>query len=116
MTYLTGRAAEKVCKEQNKKLLNDRAEVEQFISYFPGEFTKEKILNFVNLFGLEKAGYWFPDSKEWDNVGSVGYARLSRVNGNDNVYEVRWINGNAIMIRHSQGFPSPFVACEDCSA
>jgi hypothetical protein len=35
VTYLTGKAAEKVCKEQNKKLLDDRSEVEEFISYFP---------------------------------------------------------------------------------
>jgi len=35
VTYLTGKAAEKACKEQNKKLLNDGAEVEEFIIYFP---------------------------------------------------------------------------------
>jgi len=35
VTYLTGKAAEKACKEQNKKLLNDRTEVEEFINYFP---------------------------------------------------------------------------------
>ena len=77
MTYLTGRAAEKACKEQNKKLLNDKAEVEQFISFFPGESTKEKIFNFVNLFGLEKAGCWSPHNRDWFSVGSVGYAKLS---------------------------------------
>lgn len=116
MTYLTGRAAEKVCKEQNKKLLDDRAEVEQFISYFPGENTKEKIFNFINLFGLEKAGYWTPSNKLWSNVGSVGYALLSSVNEIDSVYGARWIDDHANLDRDYQEFPSPFVACEDCSA
>lgn len=114
VTYLTGRAAEKACKEQNKKLLNDRAEVEQFISYFPGENEKEKIFNFVNLFGLEKAGCWDPNSEGWYDVGSVGYARLSRVDGDDDVYEVGWYNGIADISRSDQRYPSPFVACEDC--
>lgn|GEM_PF-1564835 len=116
MTYLTGRAAEKACKEQNKKLLNDRAEVEQFISYFPGENEKEKVFNFVNLFGLEKAGYWHPYNKISYYVGSVGYAILSRVNEDDNVYGAEWSNGYARISRDDQRFPSPFVACEDCAA
>ena len=114
VTYLTGKAAEKACKEQNKKLLNDRTEVEEFINYFPWETIKEKIFNFVNMFGLEKAGYWRPNIKEWSHVGSVGYAGLSRVDGNDTVYGVTWNNGSANIDRNSQRFPSPFVACEDC--
>ena len=66
------------------------------------------------MFGLEKAGYWRPNIKEWSHVGSVGYAKLSRVDENDNVYGVEWNNDDAIMNRNTQGFPSPFVACEDC--
>jgi hypothetical protein len=76
--------------------------VEQFISYFPGESTKEKIFNFVNLFGLEKAGYWLPDFKKWNDVGSVGYATLSRVNGNDYVYEVKYHDDDATIGRYVQ--------------
>ena len=111
---MTGRAAEKTCKEQNKRLLDGRAEVDQFINFFPGENTKEKIFNFVKLFGLEKAGYWNPDNKEWVNVGSVGYATLSRVNESDNVYEAEWDDTSAYINRYYQKFPSPFVACKDC--
>ena len=90
--------------------MKDKAEVEQFISYFPGENEEEKCRNFVQLFGLEKAGFWLPPNKEWFNVGSVGYAKLSRVNENDNVYEVKWNNDNANINRNNQKFPSPFVA------
>jgi len=114
MTYLTGKAAEKACEKQNKKLLNDRVEVEEFISYFPWESTKEKIFNFVNLFGLEKAGYWDPYGKLWYDVGDVGYARLSRVDVHDDVCGVKWNNGSANIFRSIQLFPSLFVACEDC--
>ena len=96
--------------------MKDKAEVEQFISYFPGENEEEKCRNFIQLFGLEKAGYWNSNNKKWDNVGSVGFAKLSRVNEDDNVYEVRWCNDLAFMNRYNQEFPSPFVACEDCSA
>ena len=97
--------------------MKDKAEVEQFISYFPGENEEEKCRNFVQLFGLEKAGYWDPNNEKWINVGSVGYAELSRViNEDDNVYEVEWDFGNAFIYLNNQKFPSPFVACENCSA
>lgn len=96
--------------------MKDRAEVEQFISYFPGENEKEKVFNFVNLFGLEKAGFWNPTNKGWGHVGSVGFATLSRVHEDDYVCEVVWSNDNAFVNRFSQKFPSPFVACEDCAA
>ena len=114
VTYLTGRAAEQECDKQKKNLLKDKAEVEQFISYFPGENEEEKCRNFVQLFGLEKAGYWDPNYKRWSSVSSVGYARLSGVGEDDDVCEVRWDDGNARMSRIDQEFPSPFVACEDC--
>ena len=116
---MTDRAAEKACKEQNKKLLNDKAEVKQFISYFPGENEKERLFNFVNLFGLEKTGYWYPYSKKWTDVGSVSCAkvsRLSRVFGYGRVYGEEWYDTSAGMDRNGQSYPSPFVACEDCAA
>jgi len=116
VTYLTGRAAEQECDKQKKNLLKDKAEVEQFISYFPWETTKEKIFNFVSLFGLEKAGCWHPNNEIWGNVGSVGFALLSRVYGDDDVYEVIWDVDYARINRYDQGYPSPFVACEDCAA
>lgn len=111
---MTGRAAEKASKEQNKKLLNDRSEFEEFINFFPGENTKEKIFNFVKLFGLVQAGYWDPDIKAWCFVGSIGYATLSRVDGSGDVYEARWYGTDAYKDRSDQRFPSPFFACEDC--
>jgi hypothetical protein len=114
ITYLTGKAAEKESKNQGKKLLKDRSEVEQFINFFPGENTKEKIFNFVKLFGLEKAGYWNPNDKEWYGVGSVGYVDMSSVFDNDIVYEIEWNYVDAIILRNNQGFPSPFLAFEDC--
>jgi len=116
VTYLTGRAAEQECDKQKKNLLKDRAEVEEFIGYFPGESTKEKIFNFVQLFGLEKAGYWDPFDKIWSYVGSVGCALLSRVGEGVHVYGVLWSDDGAYIYSYFQRFPSPFVACEDCAA
>ena len=66
------------------------------------------------MFGLEKAGYWSSSNKKWNNVGSVGYAELLRVDEIDNVFGVTWNFDNANMTRDDQKFPSPFVACEDC--
>ncbi len=114
VTYLTGRAAEKEIENQGKKLLKDRTEVEQFINFFPGEDAKEKIFNFVKLFGLEKAGYWHPNDKKWNRVGSIGYVSLSKVTDYDNVYEMTWHYGNPNIDRYSQKFPLPFLASEDC--
>ncbi len=114
VTYLAGKAAEKEAKNQGKKLLKDRSEVEQFINFFPGENTKERIFNFVKLFGLEKAGCWFPHDETWDTVGSVGYVSMSSVNEDVYVYELRWYDANATMTRSYQLFPSPFLVFEDC--
>ncbi len=47
---MTGKAAEKTAKGQGKKLLENEAEVEQLISFFPGENKKEKIYSFVKMF------------------------------------------------------------------
>lgn len=114
VTYLTGKAAEKEVKNQWKKLLKDRPEIEQIINFFPGENIKEKIFNFVKLFGLEKAGCWDPDSKGWHGVGSVGYVEMSSVDGDDGVYGIGWNGGGAGIGRDGQRFPSPFLAFEDC--
>jgi hypothetical protein len=64
----------------------------------------------------KKTGYWILSSKKWGNVGSVGYARLSRVDEDDDVYGVGWDDDNAEMNRYNQKYPSPFVTCEDCAA
>lgn len=114
VTYLTGKAAKIQADNQWKKLLKDKSEVEQFVSFFPGENTKEKIFNFVKLFSLEKAGCWLPNSMLWITVGSVGYVRMSIVLGIDDVFELIWDNDHADMTRDDQKFPSPFLAFEDC--
>jgi hypothetical protein len=109
---MTGSAAERECIKQGKKLFDSESEVEQFISLFPGKNTKERIFNFVKLFGLEKTGYWNPSRNKWDNVGSIGYAKLSTMSENGLVYGVEW-DDDADLRRSFQKFPSPFVACED---
>jgi len=129
VTYITGRIAEKLCVEQDKQLFNDRAEVEEFISYFPWKSTKEKIYSFVQLFCLEKAGYWHPNKKEWGSVGSVGFVYLSKVKNflsmgysdlwSDRACEVKWKRSNkkgdiANIDRFHDKFPSPYIAYEDC--
>lgn len=85
MTYLTSKAAERICTEQNKQLLNDMAQVKEFIGYFPGESEKEKIFNFVNLFGLKKAGYRSSERRseyglpsDWNFLGLLGFVGMSK--------------------------------------
>lgn len=116
VTYLTGRAAEKECKKQNKKLLKDKAEVQEFISFLPWDSIKEKINNFVSFFNLEKVGYWDSNKKKWGNVDSVGYVKLSEVEwDNDGMFGLRW--GSAAddcISRDGQEFASLFFAYEDC--
>lgn len=115
VTYLTGEAAERQVKRQWKKLLKDLSEVEQFVSFFPGENTKEKIFNFVRLFGLEKAGYWDPDDKEWSDVNvSGGCVALSYINENYDVYEIQYYTNTANVNRYNRAFPCPFLAFEKC--
>ena len=94
--------------------LKYKSEVERFTNCFEWDTEEEKIFNFVKLFGLEKAGYWNPFHKEWDNVGFVGYVNLSRVYENDSVFDMKWDYDNANINRIYQRFPSPFLAFEDC--
>lgn len=114
VAYLTGKAAERVCQEQGKKLFENKEEAQAFMSCFPGENEKARVMNFVTLMWLEKAGCWNPGHKRWINVGSYGYAALSKVNEDGNVYEACWSDGYAGMTWDNQGFPQPVVASEDC--
>ncbi len=77
-TYLTGKAAERECRKQYKGLLKDRAEVEFFISLFPGDDEESKCMNFVHLFGLQEAGAWSP-AEWWIDINHVGYTMLSKI-------------------------------------
>ena len=114
ITYMTGRAAERECAKQGKKLLDGKPEVNQFINFFPGENMREKVFSFIKLFELGKSGYLNAYDKEWsDDVGSMGYAALSKVDVLGNVYETKWSDDNTFMDRGNQRCPSPFVACED---
>lgn len=87
-----------------------------FIGCFPGENTEEKIFNFINLFNLEKAGYWNSHlrvDKEWEGVRSVGCVTLSR--RIHDAYGVRW--GDDLVTDISdlyQSYPRPFIAYKDC--
>lgn len=113
VTYLTGQAAKRESINQGKKLLKDKSEVEQIISYFSWRNTKEKIFNFVKLFGLEKAGYWNPFDKKWFDVGSLGYVLLSEVYDYDYVYGVLWNKDVANINRNDRRFLTPCLSCED---
>ncbi len=114
VTYLTGRAAEQECDKQKKILLQDKEELEQFISYFPGETEQEKIFNFVSLFGLEKTGWMNPSQNRWYNIETIGFAVLSRVNEKGFVSQVKWDDDRSNIGNYPEGCASPVVACEDC--
>lgn len=116
VTYLTGKAAEREAKNQWKKLLKDKSEVERVINFFPGRNTKEKIFNFIKLFNLEKAGYWSPNSGKRYLVDSVGYVNLSNIDTSDDVYGLTWtmsINSPTITYNNYE-FSSPYLVFEDC--
>lgn len=51
---------------------------------------------------------------KWNDVGTVGYATLSRVNENGNIVEVKWNNDNANIKWNNQKYPQPVVAFEHC--
>ena len=115
VTYMTGRAAQEQCEEQNKELLEGKAEVEQFISFFPWESIEEKLLNFISLFDLKEAGYlsWF--GNRWFKSG---YVMLSKTykdeGGNEIVHGVKWSGNYASISRYHESDLNPFVAYEDC--
>lgn len=112
--YFTGIAAKRECKKQGLKLLENKEQVEEFIGTFEWGTEQEKLMDFVNVFWLTKAGYWNPYLKGWINVGSVGCVRLSRVDDDGHVCGARWNGDIALIERNEQECPSPFVACEDC--
>lgn len=114
LTYMTGKAGMEQAKKQKKKLFKTGEEADAFINQFPWESIKDKIFAFVNLFGLQKSGFWDPNHKKWLNVGSVGYATLSEVYDYDNVREVRWEGDEANITWDHQTYPQPVVAFEDC--
>ena len=135
VTYMTNSAAEKVCEEQHKNLLRDKTEVNEFISFFPGEDEREKIYNFIDLFGLEKSGLGYLSpykgagwiGKEWHYVGSQGQIVLSRVGEDNNFYTVSWTKNDTystifkhkidkIEERDNIKFKYPFVVYEPSSA
>ncbi len=124
VTYLRGCLAEKMCEKQKKELLNNKAEVEEFISYFPWESTKEKILSLVKLFGLKKTGSLFFRSNCRYNINEIGYVGLSKVGGYinqcgvhfyDNIHGIRWKSKDiADLYETNQRDPMPYIVYEDC--
>ena len=87
---MTGKAAERECEKQGKTLLNDAEELQRLICFFPGEEFEDKILNFIKLFGLKKAGYLEPNDNTWHKPRSHGYVRLTRVVEDERIYGVSW--------------------------
>ena len=63
----------------------------------------------------DKAGYWNPNNKKWNNVGSVGYVGLSRVNNNENVRTVKWNDTNSNLKWNNQKYPQMFLGFEHCN-
>lgn len=123
ISYFTGKWAEDECIRQGKNLLNDDTDIEKIISLFPGEIEEEKILNFVYLLGLKKAGYCCPVHKTWSDVGSMGCVWLSKVCAGG-AHGIWW---NDLLHRrdckyyltaeighNSQDYLCPFVVFEHC--
>lgn len=122
VTYFMGREAEREVNRKDKKLFKDKIELEQFISFFPGETTQEKIFNLIQIFDLKQAGYWDPGDDKWHNVWSIGYAYLSMapLDRSEKIYGIKWNNNKldqikdfAEIYRFDQQFPSPFIAYEE---
>ena len=88
LKYFNISGAERVCKKQEKHLLKNKSEVEQFINFFPGETKKEKIFNLIQIFGLTTSGNWY---KEVDKLfmGWEDYIGLYVLANNDNT--LSWI-------------------------
>ena len=61
------------------------------------------------------SGYWNPNNKKWNNVGSVSYLGLSEVNTNGNVRTVKFSSSNANQNWNNQKYPQVFLACEHCN-
>ena len=100
--------------QRNSSVIVERTNA--VINLFPWKTFDEKKMNYIKLMWLKEklTGYWNPNKQTWSNVGSVGFATLSRVNGSDDVYGAGWDDDDASVNRYFQRFPSAFVACEDC--
>ena len=61
------------------------------------------------------SGYWNPNNKKWNNVGSVSYLGVSEVNTNGNVRTVKFNSSNANQNWNNQKYPQAFLACEHCN-
>jgi len=100
--------------QKDSKLIKERTNA--IINFFPWETMEDKRIIFAKLLRLyeKKPGYWDPNYRKWNFVGSFGYAKLSRVDEGDNICWVGWNDHNANIVRNYQKFPYPFVACEHC--
>jgi hypothetical protein len=108
----------RVCREQNKKLLKSKTEVELFINMFPGETINDKIWNFIVLFNLKDAfsAYYEKDGMCWSY--SLGNQRFSEIDENNYVYGVYWENNcghsfDAMINGHNENICAPYIVHED---
>jgi hypothetical protein len=106
--YFKKESAIEECRRQGKSLLKNEEEVKRFIKLFPGKTTKQRVLNFVKLFGLEKTWNWDPYGKAWSWVWGgwdIGMAE-------DGTYVV-WSAIDAY-IQWFGGSYYPYIVSEDC--
>ncbi len=113
--YLTWAAAKRECMKQHKKLFNDRFEVDKFIEFFPWDNEEEKMLNFIQMFDLEKAWLWNPDTETWEDVHTIGKVMLTKYKSYDfsDICGIRRKNDTAETFHQNQRWPIPVVAYED---
>lgn len=127
VTYLDWKIAERICREQWKKLLENEEVAEIFIDTFPWKDMKSKIINFFQLFGLRWSNCWHDGFYHWIIDGYVDshailslssrdnnhfYEAYSRLDNLDNTYaktgtKLEHDNKDSCLFK-------PFIAFEDC--
>lgn len=80
ITYLRWTSAEKIVKEQWKKMLDNDWDITMFIDKFPWKDQSRKIVNIAKIFWLEKSGIRDTFWNEWIWVGKQWYMTLSVIN------------------------------------
>ena len=123
VTYLTGEAAKREIIKQHKKLLKNETEVQEFLEYFSGKDTKEKIFSFVQMFDLGKLWFLSSEDKCWMIPWSISYITVQKLfqsnpqaTSSSNIFrgECRWrleSLSNLYFLKQKDVFP--FIVCED---
>lgn len=112
VTYIDGKIAGKIAKQQGKKLFKNTDQADAFVNSFPWKTTKDKIFALKILFNLRLSGYWHSNSKKWNNL-DIGWITLSELE-NGRVREVKWGGFGAILKSDDALYPQPVLAFEKC--